>query len=567
MGDQRHTEGLRARVLKFGSSVLRTREDAPRVVGEIYRRVRQGERVVAVVSAFAGETDALIDDAARFGASPSDIHAPRYIALGEARAAALLALACDQAGLSPVFLNARELGFFASGDPGCADPRSLDETILRDALSRFDVVIVPGFVAVGENGRQVLLGRGGTDLTAVVIADALGLEEATLIKDVDGVYDRDPAKYSGSAQRYAQIDYDEALSVAGALVQARALRAAKARSVKLRVGRVGEQNQTLISDASAAPAPPARRRKLRVALAGCGIVGTGVVELLSRENETCEIVAVLVRDLRKPRPDALGAAAIVTSIDTLLATDPDVVIDVLSSGDVGAALTQNALSSGVSVVTANKQAIADRVGEFHALAHSNGAHFEYSASVGGGAPMIETVRRIAGEEGVDRIDAVVNGTVNYILSALASGKDFDTAVKDAQIAGFAEADPTADLSGADAVAKAKILAWDSFQKAARIEGEPEPLDASALEKIAREPGIWKQLTSIHRDDDGVAATIRLVRVDAGAFLAGLVAEQNGAQIETVEGGVRAVKGRGAGAIPTAHSVCADLGAIFRRIHP
>ncbi|MEL7486072.1 MAG: homoserine dehydrogenase, partial [Pseudomonadota bacterium] len=471
--------------------------------------------------------------------------------------------ACDQAGLSPVFLNARDLSFRAVGGPYDAAPHSIDEAMLRDALSRFDVVIVPGFVAIGAAGRAVLLDRGGSDLTAVAIAAALGVEQVELIKDVDGVYDRDPATHAGEAKRYSAINYEEALNVAGALVQSRAIEEARERGVEINVAQTGAREHTVIGAASAPPTIASGKRRLRVALAGCGIVGAGVADLIALEPEAYDISAVLVRDLRKPRPATIEASEKVTSIEALFASEPDIVIDVLSSGDAGADLTRRALQRAVSVVSANKQAIADDINALAALARENGALFGYSASVGGGAPMIETARRIAAEDRIERIDAIVNGTVNFILSALADGKDFDAAVKEAQVAGFAEADPTADLSGADAVAKAKILAWDAFGET--LAGMPPPmaLDETALARIAAEPGVWKQLTSVRRGPSGLEGEVRLARVNEGDFFADLVAEQNGARFETRSGAVRAVKGRGAGAVPTAHSVFADLGAIFR----
>ena len=178
-------------VLKFGSSVLRDKSDLPLVVSEIYRRRRDGRKVIAVVSAFAGETDALIAEAASVGGARSR-HAPRIIALGEERSAALLAIACETAGLDALVLDARTLTLTAGGPVDDAHPENVDGALLQTALAARDVIIVPGFVALGPTGEPVLLGRGGSDLTAVFLASALGLGETTLMKDVDGVYDRDP---------------------------------------------------------------------------------------------------------------------------------------------------------------------------------------------------------------------------------------------------------------------------------------------------------------------------------------------------------------------------------------
>ncbi|MEL7489528.1 MAG: Gfo/Idh/MocA family oxidoreductase [Pseudomonadota bacterium] len=554
-----------ARVLKFGSSILRGTDDLPRVVAELYRHVRKGERIVAVVSAFEGDTDDLIAEAAALGATEESAHAPRYVALGEERAAAALALACDQAGFAVRVLGAEALAFRADGDPQRADPVSVDVAVLGDALAANDVVIVPGFVAFNDRHQPVLLGRGGSDLTAIILASELGLAEATLLKDVDGVYDLDPAKAGEAARRYAQISFDDALEVAGELVQSRALNHARRRGVAIRVGRLGAAEETLIADETRAPEPPRKAAPLRVALAGCGIVGGGVANLLTGHTDDFELAGVLVRDLRKQRAAQTAGAEFVTSLDALLDLEPDVIVDVLSSGDVGLDVTRAALERGVSIVSANKQALADTLVEMQTLAETSGAVLGIGSSVGGGAVVLETLRRIAGEEKIVRIEAVVNGTVNYILSELAKGKDFDASVKAAQLAGFAEADPTADLSGADAVAKAKILSVEAFGRTIEGPVETEVLDEAMLARMARESGVWRQITSVALTGSGApTARVAYRNLDGAHPLYDLQGERNAIRIETEGGGVITVKGRGAGAVPTAHSILGDLGVIRRR---
>jgi homoserine dehydrogenase len=242
-------------VLKYGSSVLRTRDDLPDVVRDICRRAREGVKIVAVVSAFAGETDALIAEARAAGAGASSRHAPRLVALGEERSAVLLAIACEMAGLNARILCARGVSLEAGGPVDDALPRSIDLNALRDAIAKRDVVIVPGFVALGEEGETVLLGRGGSDLTAVFIASALGLHVATLVKDVDGVYDRDPTYANGAARRYRRMTWAEARAIAGKLLQPKAIDFAASRGVAIRVLRLNGDEGTLVGDA-----PPADQR-------------------------------------------------------------------------------------------------------------------------------------------------------------------------------------------------------------------------------------------------------------------------------------------------------------------
>src|SRR5690606_14575013 len=124
-------------------------------------------------------------------------------------------------------------------------------------------------------------------------------------------------------------------------------------------------------------------------------------------------------------------------------------------------LIRAALEQGVAVVSANKQAVCDALPELHALAGTAGVGLAYSAAVGGGSPLIETVRRAASQGEVASIEAVLNGTCNFILNRLAEGGGFDEALTAAQAAGFAEADPSADVGGLDAAAKLAILAWEA----------------------------------------------------------------------------------------------------------
>ncbi|MEO0879361.1 MAG: homoserine dehydrogenase [Pseudomonadota bacterium] len=553
-------------ILKFGSSVLRDREDLPRAVGEIYRYVRDGHSVIAVVSAFEGETDALVGDAALFGAGPQNLYAPRYVALGDAAAAALLGVACDQAGLNATVLTPEQVDLRAEGPPSQASPVHLDREVFLRAVERCEVVIAQGFAAVGPHGDPVLLGRGGSDLTAVFFASALGLPRTRLIKDVDGVYDKDPAVYASVAARYDVVSYADALEVAGALVQPQAVERASADGIEIEVAKPSAGAATVVGPETQKPQRRAAKPRLRVGLAGCGIVGAGVADILSREGDDFDLCTVLVRDLRKKRPVSVRGAHIVTNLDAFFDEQLDIIVDVLSSGDIGLELTERAMAQGVDLVSANKQALAGRLEALEKTAQSSGAALLYSASVGGGAPMIETVQRVAAQEEIVRIDAIVNGTVNFILSELAAGADFKAGVEAAQIAGFAEADPSADLSGADAVAKARILGWNAFGDEIASDIPCDALDDNRRAEIARRPGVWRQITTVERRDGASRAQVAFARVEEGDFFADFAGERNGARIVTASGREVFVKGRGAGAVPTAHSICGDLG-VLRRAQP
>ena len=242
-------------VAKFGSSVLERPDDARRVAAEIARLSARGEKIVAVVSAFSGETDRLVADAAALSDAARSRYCAALVSLGETRAALSLAIACEAAGLDPVFLDVEAIDLPAEGPDEEATPVGVDADRIRAALDAHDVVIVPGFVGLGADGRRVLLGRGGSDLTAVFLAGALALEAATLVKDVDGVYDTDPALHA-DARRLDTLTWSHAEAVAGKLVQTRAIRFAATHDVAIAVRRLGEDRATLIG-------PSTRRLRAR----------------------------------------------------------------------------------------------------------------------------------------------------------------------------------------------------------------------------------------------------------------------------------------------------------------
>ena len=174
-------------VLKFGSSVLEREEDYPKVVHEIYRHVRDGEEVVAVVSALAGETDALLLQAERVGgeAAPAALVARLDTGSGELQSAALMALALSKVGLRALDSRSARDGPSCGRSPLDSDLAEVDADAVWAKIDANDIVVVPGFIADHGDHGVVTLGRGGTDLSAVFFADRLGAHRVRLIKDVD----------------------------------------------------------------------------------------------------------------------------------------------------------------------------------------------------------------------------------------------------------------------------------------------------------------------------------------------------------------------------------------------
>lgn len=236
-------------VLKFGSSVLTHEREVWSAVAEIRREVHRGRRVVAVVSALWGVTDRLLSEARRLTDQPQPTgHAvARLLATGEHQTAALLSLALERSGEAHTVLTARDAGLVAIGPVESAEPVTVDAPLIHRELDRAPIVIIPGFEATDERGRPVLLGRGGSDLTAVFLADLLGAE-VRLVKDVDGVFEHDPGRPGTPPRRFRSIHWNQVPSVAAKLVQTKAVEYAQRRGLNIHVAAINSNAGTLITD-------------------------------------------------------------------------------------------------------------------------------------------------------------------------------------------------------------------------------------------------------------------------------------------------------------------------------
>ena len=256
-------------VLNFGHSVLRTLEDYTNAASEIYRHYRQGQNVVAVTSAQGDQSDVLLAEARRVGPEGQAKNLPELIQLGERRSAALLALALERIGAPAFVRQARDLGLKAKGSSTEAELTGLDSEQLLQDLKDHDIVVMPGYVAIGEKDRTVLLGQGGSDLTALFVAEQIN-SPALLLKDVDGVYARDPKQSGESPERYSDISWDDLAKVAGPLIEPKALEFAKRHEQSFRIGRPGLPLYTTIGPKTGALSAAPKTKKLRVAMMGCG---------------------------------------------------------------------------------------------------------------------------------------------------------------------------------------------------------------------------------------------------------------------------------------------------------
>lgn len=544
-------------ILKFGSSVLDREEDYPKVVQEIYRHVRDGEKVVAVVSALAGETDALLAQAIRVGGGAApDALVARLARVGELQSAALMALALSKAGLRAWTLDPHEMALTADGSPLDSNLSGVDAEAVWSEIDRNDVVVVPGFIADHAAHGVVTLGRGGTDLSAVFFADQLDAHRVRLIKDVDGVYDEDPAR-NPNAERYSQMSYAEAEKASSGLIQAKAIRAAAEKDVLIEVAALGSAEATKVARVPAAKSRPPRPERLRVSLLGCGSVGAGVLEYLLAQPELFHVGPVLVRSPREHNQNV----TFTESLDDALAFEPDVLVETVGGSGLAADAMHAVLNRGGQVVTANKAAVAKHWDSLHACVVRHGGELRFSAAVGGGAPIIETLRRLKGS--VVAVEGVMNGTCNYLLSRLAEGWSFAEALKKAQELGFAEADPSADVDGHDAADKLSILVREAFGVAVVPQhiGKHSVSDLlpEATNEALQRGEVLKQVGRCHLMADGsVEAEVQVVSLPLSHPLARARDEENCFLVTDSAGNVHEVFGKGAGRWPTATAVFADV---------
>ncbi len=550
-------------VLKLGGSVLLDEASLPQAVHEIYRWRRAGHAVVAVVSALAGETDRLLSRSSAPDGSPYT--AAALAANGEALSAALLAAALDRAGVPARVLSPSALRLRADGPPLDATPAALDRERLARALASEGVAIVPGFAGEDAEGRAVLLGRGGSDLTALFLASALGAR-CRLLKDVGALFERDPAAPGPPPRRFARASFADALLLDGTIVQHKALRFARDRGLEFEVGGLNRARATLVGSRPSRLEPPETApRPLRVALLGLGTVGGGVWSLLRDLPSHFEPVAVAARDAEKARVLGVPPNLRITDPFDALAADPDVVVELLGGAEPAGSLLSAALDRGRDVVTANKRVLAERGAELESLALGKGARLRGSAAVGGSAPVLEHVARLRPGDAL-RVRGVLNGTVNFVLGELASGQDLESALAGARARGLTERDAARDLDGRDAADKLCVIA--SKLGVAGLSVERSGMDAAdpaTPERAARARSRGRALRQIATLDleSRPEARVELLELDADDPLCALAGARNAIVIERRDGGSERVEGVGAGRWPAAQAVLGDLLALAR----
>lgn len=323
-----------------------------------------------------------------------------------------------------------------------------------------------------------------------------------------------------------------------------------------------------------APVPGSTTPAVRVGLLGCGNVGAAVAELLTaRADEIAtrtgirfDLTGVAVVDPDRPRPPSVDRSLLTHDAKGLVERgDVDVVIELIGGLDPARALVESALRSGKPVVTANKLLLAQAGAELAEIASAHGVDLLYEAAVAGAIPVIRPLRESLAGERVLRVMGIVNGTTNYILTKMADdGMDYADALADAQRLGLAERDPTADVSGEDAAAKAAILAALAFGSdvlGTTVEREGITGVRAVDVAYAARLGFAVKLLAVAELVGGgpdVSVQVHPAMVPLEHPLASVRGPFNAVFVEGEACGELMLYGRGAGGAPTASAVLGDL---------
>ena len=309
------------------------------------------------------------------------------------------------------------------------------------------------------------------------------------------------------------------------------------------------------------------QRPLRIALFGFGTVGSSVARILVESRpQGLELTHIFNRGVERKRVDWVPASVVWSDdADGVIGSGVDVVVELAGGMEPAGGWVRRALEAGKSVVTANKKLIAFHGVELERLAAVQGGHLKYGAAVAGGIPVIPGLEQGLAGDRIDRVEGILNGTCNFILSKMEDGADYAAVLKQAQQAGYAEADPIEDVGGFDARAKLSIL----MRLALRVEVDPEEIvprpitDVSPVDfSYAHDLGCTiRQVARAEKSQGGVAATVGPMLVAVRSPLAWSRGTENMVILSGHYGGDVVFSGHGAGGHPTAVAVVSDLVAL------
>ena len=308
--------------------------------------------------------------------------------------------------------------------------------------------------------------------------------------------------------------------------------------------------------------------KIKVGILGFGTVGGGVYKTL-KNFEDVEIVKILVRDITRPRDIAPEDKHLLTDNAQEIITNPDidVIVELMGGLEPAATYIRTAIENGKHIVTANKELLAKRGKELFEYSEKHNKVILYEAAIAGGIPVIMPVKTILAGNKITKIQAILNGTTNYILTKMdKDGASYETVLKEAQEMGYAEADPTSDVEGFDTAYKITTLATIAFGKRINIENvyregiskiKPEDI------KAANDLDYKIKLIALATMDEEGKADVRVhpMLVPKNLTLAHINYVTNAVEISGHPIGKTVLSGPGAGEFPTASSVVGDILAI------
>lgn len=302
---------------------------------------------------------------------------------------------------------------------------------------------------------------------------------------------------------------------------------------------------------------------MNIGIFGAGTVGSGLIEIL-RESGRFNIAGVVDRSYHKKKKSILKGLPVSDDPEFLLKNDDiDVYVELLGGTTTATYVAREVIEKGRVLVTANKALLAEHGYSLFEKASRTGARVGFEAAVAGAIPVIRNLNTVFAFEPVNRLQGILNGTTNYILSAMRTdGKDYNVVLREAQALGLAEADPTLDVNGMDATHKLALMAslisgrWIDYSR----------ISTRGIEDISLTDIVWadnlgyriKLLASIFVEDDGMMVAVEPVMVGRHHFLYEVEMEDNAVFLQGEWSGSHLLVGKGAGSLPTAYSVYSDI---------
>jgi homoserine dehydrogenase len=322
-----------------------------------------------------------------------------------------------------------------------------------------------------------------------------------------------------------------------------------------------------VSEREASSAASNERPPLRIALFGFGTVGSSVARIiLDSKPEGLELTHIYNRNVARKKVDWVPKSVVWSEDwESVLASDVDAIVELVGGFDPPGTWVRRAIEAGKSVVTANKKLIAYHGVELERLAAARGGHLKYGAAVAGGIPVIPGLEQGLAGDRIARMEGILNGTCNFILSKMEAGAEYASVLAEAQAKGYAEVDPTEDVGGFDARSKLAIL----MRLALRVVVDPDEIVPQPITSVtavdfsyARDLNCTiRQVARAEERDGAVAATVGPMLVDRNSPLAWSRGTENMVILTGHYGGDVVFSGHGAGGHPTAVAVVSDLLAL------